>query len=348
MVTTSLMMEWAKAGWRPHPGKRAYPDPQTNSSYQWGTGKEEAILDTVEFANYWEHNEYKYNFDYNLFHELYSYVKVGVVLQSLAISRKYQKTFRTFKQFCEKHLKMSVSLAKKYMTAAEVWLNLAKASICNDDGENIPRFKTLPQNMSQACLFNKCEIVEDELGNCELYEKWERVLNYANAVNKGQITANLVSDVLECNTGKKRLSLGLSPEEWQLLEERAGKAGISKQEFLKRLIKDKGDPPEDYECERYTETDYFEDMAQEIIETPEAPKKHQKLAKEFIRLLLQLEVRFEGLEDAQEILANAEASEKQRIEAKNFIDILECLAKATDYELGIDNFNKMPENRGIP
>ena len=136
--------------------------------YQWGQGKAEATLEMLDFAKNWAPNEAREDYDRHIWGGLYGFVKVGVCLKNLALSKIYKKQFKTFKQFCEKYLNISAGLAKQYIKAAETWLELATATTDNEDGEIVSRFNNLPQNISQTLPLTKLNSNRDIDGDCEL------------------------------------------------------------------------------------------------------------------------------------------------------------------------------------
>lgn len=323
------------------------PSP-SDKSKDWGWN--EAIASLLEY----EHNICDNSYDSDeleleLWAGNYGYIRTGLSLRYIAYFNKYRdRGFRTFKQYCQRYAKITDGYAKKLIQAADVAINLIKAG-----------YKQIPTCFSQAAPLIKFNTI-DRGGNSPLGEQWDKVLDYAGAVNKGRVTATVVKDVLECNTGKSRISVGLNPEELELLEKKSAEAGLTKQEFLRQLLKGNVDdlsdrepePPEDYEYpDPYTQTKYYEDTAKEIIEAPEAPKQKKVWAKDFLRLLVRLEVKFEGIEHAAKIMARDQTPKTQKIQAKNFINLIDCYEKkfgVSDSEEAIDNFQELPENRGIP
>ncbi|NEP42563.1 MAG: CopG family transcriptional regulator [Okeania sp. SIO2H7] len=264
------------------------PPPDKSKDLGWNL----AVEDLLTYEENIYGSEYDSDdFELELWNGTYGYVRTGLSLRYIAYFHQYKdRGFRTFKQYCERYLKITVGYAKKLMEGAQVALNLLKAG-----------YKQIPTCISQAAPLIKFNVV-DEGGNSLLTEQWDKVLDYTSKVNKGRVTTTVVKDVLECNTGKSRITLGLDPEEWELLEERAAKAGMTKQEFLRRLLKnfdaddlsDREAPPEPPE-----EMEELLQTPEEILANPKASKKQKRWAADYILLVKELEIRFED-DDAED------------------------------------------------
>ena len=202
--------------------------------YQWGKAKEDVILEMLDFAKHWTPNESRERYDFHIWDGLYGFVRVGVCLKNLALSKAYKKQFKTFKQFCEKYLNISAGLAKQYIKAAETWLQLATTTADNDNGDTVKRFSVLPQNISQTLPLVKLNHSEDTNGNCELIDKWEQVLDYSEKARGGKITSTTVKEIVDNAPVQKQIAV--DEDLWQLIGEEAAKAGLSKKDFLKKAV----------------------------------------------------------------------------------------------------------------
>ncbi len=199
-----------------------------------GEGLQLAIDNLMDYKNNLDYDGHTFDrleLEQNLWDGFFGYVRVSLSLQNFARYKRYQKEqCRTFKQYCEKFLGISEGYAKKIMQATEVWVELVKAG-----------FETLPNCYSQAMPLIKYNTGIDLEGNCQLWEQWQKCLDYAKAIKK-PITSALVKKVVDRKDSPKKVSV--DNDVWELIDYHAAKAGLSKKNFLRKAIEQYINPPQ--------------------------------------------------------------------------------------------------------
>ncbi|MBD1939102.1 hypothetical protein [Microcoleus sp. FACHB-68] len=144
-----------------------------------------------------------------------AFVRQGIALARMCRFNLFQhRRFRSFKEYCQKSLNKSVSYCNRLMEAAALVLRLINLG-----------FSRLPANESQCRPLTK--IAED----WELREKWQLILDISDTPShKGIVTASLVADIMEVNTGKQ--SVRLSPEVYKKLQRISAGCGKSIDELI--------------------------------------------------------------------------------------------------------------------
>jgi hypothetical protein len=197
-----------------------------------GEGLKLAIDNLLDYKNNLDYDGHTFDrleLEQNLWDGFFGYVRVGLSLQNFARYKRYLKECRTFKQYCEKFLGISEGYAKKIMEATDVWVELVKAG-----------FETLPNCYSQAMPLIKYNTGIDLEDNSQLWDQWQKCLDYATAINK-PITAALVKKVVDRKDSPKKISV--DNDVWELIDYHAAKAGLSKKEFLRKAIEQYINPP---------------------------------------------------------------------------------------------------------
>ncbi len=156
----------------------------------------------------------------------YSYIKEGMVLRAFQYYKWYaQKGFKTFKNYCEKHLKKPYFYAKRTIEAAQVAWGLL-----------LEGFTELPDNVSQAqSLKSSADKVSEEYD--ETFSCWEKVLETSKAEGKA-LTANYIEKTITGEENKPMANAKIPRSDWDKLAKKAKKMGKSTQQLLQEIVKD--------------------------------------------------------------------------------------------------------------
>jgi hypothetical protein len=183
-----------------------------------------------------------------------SFVKTGLLAYKVKFFHLYEKSYKSFKDFCEQALGSTHWYINRTIEAARVVIELA----CNG-------FEVLPKCEAQCRPLTK-------FSGTQLCANWHTVIEN---VPVPKITASTIAEVL--GVEQKSKTLRLSTELYLLLKEKSLEAGMSIEEFLKSLL---GEDFSTEECSPERESQWQEDLEKLISEQEEQPTEEVEEVKE--------------------------------------------------------------------
>jgi hypothetical protein len=156
----------------------------------------------------------------------YAYIKFGLILEKIRNECAYkycEDKLKTFAQFCQQKLKLTVWQANSYIEAADTAMYLA------DSG-----FEVLPKNYSQAAVLTKAKKLET--GYYQDHPMLEQIWGtlVANTASE-KITANAIEKAIDPDYEEKQ-SLRLPKRLLARAKIQARLKGITVEEYLDELM----------------------------------------------------------------------------------------------------------------
>lgn len=224
----------------------------------WGESDFPLIPSTEEVLEYAQMLDYqgKYlDLDFALTEikrNLLGFVRVGLCAWKVQTMHLYKQSYAKFKDWCSEAVGLSYWQVKRFIEAARVVLDLARAG-----------FERLPTCEAQARPLGK-------FFGQELADKWQEVIE---AMPPDRQSAIAIEAIVNPETNKPHESIKLKKETAQRLRERALERGLSIDELLDELLED-GNITEEVEKEKLAnwQTDLEDLVGEHENEKTEQPK----------------------------------------------------------------------------
>jgi hypothetical protein len=160
-----------------------------------------------------------------------SFVETGLLAYKIQVKRLWKKSYKNFREFCQKALGQDSWQIKRTIEAARVVMELVA------EGFNI-----LPKNESQCRPLWK---ILSEQGDEALWEAWREV---TERLKPHQITEKSICEVLQIERKETKLQKVLNK-----LREQAIKEGLSLAEYLEENLLLEGEQTKEVEEEKISE-----------------------------------------------------------------------------------------------
>jgi len=179
--------------------------------------QETIYLRSPDLESWWTKNEINTN--------LLSWVKAGVLLDRVCITRAYKDKFKDWQDFCENAIYKSKQMVRRTINAAKIVMVLVKAG-----------FQILPSCISQAERLQRYFEPEADSLQTTLIEKWQQVID---RLPVRSINANSIDEELG-HMKKNRKRITIDPETDKRLDNIAlnRETSTSKAEVIEELIEE--------------------------------------------------------------------------------------------------------------
>lgn len=244
------------------------------------TSIEEQLLELIED---WEEEIFRLDFNdedgwtdsnRSIAESQYGYIKFGLILEKIRNTCAYKycaDKLKTFKDFCQKKLKLTVWQANSYIEAADTAIYLSRSG-----------FDILPRNYSQATVLTKAKKAETDYyqGHPKLVEVWAQVIS---STPSEKITATAIEKAIDPQYEDKQ-AVKLPKHILDRAKIQAAKSGMSLVEYLTELMDasdDEGRPVPIVETTvQVTEemTDAIDKLEQTWLNHPPTKKDEIKVA----------------------------------------------------------------------